>query len=185
MMKKLLLIGLMVITITAAQAQDKYYTRDGFISFFSHTDVEDIDAKNNKVASVLDMATGQLEFAVLMKAFEFKKALMQQHFNENYVESDKFPKAQFKGKIVDVSKVDLKKDGEYPVQIAGELTIRGITKPLQTNATLVVKNGLPQGLAEFKVKPADYDIQIPSLVRANIAEEILVKVDVPYQPLIK
>ncbi len=169
----------------SAQAQGKFFTRDGFISFFSHTDVEDIDAKNNKVASVLDAATGQLEFAVLMKAFEFKKALMQQHFNENYVESNKYPKAQFKGKILNIGNVDFTKDGEYPVEIDGELTIKGVTKPLQTNASVIVKGGVPQGVAEFKVKPTDYGIQIPSLVRENIAEEILVKVDMPYQPLVK
>lgn len=185
-MKKLVLIGLMAIGLTmSVQAQGRYFTRDGFISFFSHTDVEDIAAKNNKVASVLDMATGQLEFAVLMKAFEFKKALMQQHFNESYVESEKYPKAQFRGKVINIGSVDLTKDGAYPVQVAGELTIKGITRPLQTNATLIVQGGLPQGVAEFKVKPADFNIEIPALVRANIAEEILVKVEMPYQPLVK
>lgn len=186
MMKKLVLIGMMLLVfMLSVRAQGKYFTRDGFISFFSHTAIEDISARNNKVASVLDMASGQLEFAVLMKAFEFKKALMQQHFNESYVESEKYPKAEFRGKILNIGSVDLTRDGTYPVQVEGALTIKGVTKPLQTNASLMVKGGLPQGIAEFKLKPADYNIEIPSLVRANIAEEILVKVDIPYQPLNK
>lgn len=185
-MKRLVLAMIMIAGMAAtAQAQGKYFTRDGFISFFSHTDVEDIEAKNNKVASVFDAATGQLEFAVLMKAFEFKKALMQEHFNENYVESSKHPKAQFKGKVVNMGSVDFSKDGEYPVQVEGELTIKGVSKPVSTSGTFVVKGGTPQGIAEFRIKPEDYNISIPSLVRKNIAEEVLVKVEMAYQPLNK
>lgn len=185
MKKLLILVVLLAGVIVQAQAQGKFYTRDGHISFFSSTDVEDIDAHNNKVASVLDVATGQLEFAVLMKAFEFKKALMQEHFNENYVESDKFPKAQFKGKVLSIGSVDFKKDGEYPVQVEGELTIKDVTKPIRTDARLIIKNGVPQGVTAFTIKPADYNIQIPSVVRKNIAEEIQVKVEMPYQALNK
>lgn len=185
-MKRIFIMFVMLAGLVAtAQAQGKFYTRDGYISFFSHTDVEDIDAHNRKVASVLDAETGQLEFAVLMKAFEFKKALMQEHFNENYVESNTYPKAQFKGKILDLSSVDFTTDGTYPVQVEGELTIKGVTKPLRTTGKIIVQGGMPQGVAAFTVKPADYNIQIPALVRKNIAEEIQVKVDMPYQPLTK
>lgn len=185
-MKKLVLVAMLCVALNfAAEAQKKYYTRDGYISFFSHTNVEDIDAHNRKVASVLDAATGQLEFAVLMKAFEFKKALMQEHFNESYVESNKYPKAQFKGRILNISSVDFGKDGAYPVQVEGELTIKDVTKPIRTNAKLVIKQGMPQGIAAFTIRPADYNIQIPGLVRENIAEEIEVKIDMPYQVLNK
>ncbi|EMR02659.1 YceI family protein [Cesiribacter andamanensis] len=183
-MKKALILSILLIGLwTSAQAQGKFFTRDGYISFFSHTDVEDIDAHNRKVASVLDAQSGQLEFAVLMRAFEFKKALMQEHFNENYVESTKHPKAQFKGKILNLASVDFGTDGTYPVAIEGELTIKGVTKPLRTQGTIIVKGGIPHGKAEFTVLPSDYNIQIPALVRKNIAEEIQVKVDMAYQPL--
>src|SRR4051812_8786294 len=98
----------------SVNAQDKYFTRSGKVSFFSKTDMENIEAVNTKGTSTLDTKTGQLEFAVLMKAFEFEKELMMEHFNENYVESDKFPKSVFKGTIDDISSVNFQKDGIYP-----------------------------------------------------------------------
>lgn len=185
MRKIIFAVVLLVSLVFSGKAQDKYFTREGKISFFSHTSMEDIEAHNNKVVSVLDEKTGALEFAVLMKAFKFKKALMEEHFNENYVESTTYPKASFKGKIVNISSVNFKKDGEYEVDIQGDLTMKDVTKPVNTKAKIIVKNGLPQGIAEFKIKPADYKIEIPSVVKNKIAEEIAVKVDMVYQVLNK
>jgi len=106
---------------TSSHAQDKWYTRNGTISLFSETPAENIDANNNEVFSMLDEQKNELAFQVLITGFKFKKALMQEHFNENYMESSKFPKANFQGKIVDPSKVDFDKDGSYNVDIAGNV----------------------------------------------------------------
>src|SRR5688572_4970867 len=100
-MNKLIMmfVAIVMLVSTHVQGQSKYFTKEGRAQFVSKAPLEEIEAVNKKVTSVLDASTGQLEFSVLMKAFEFQKALMQEHFNENYVESDKFPKATFKGKI--------------------------------------------------------------------------------------
>ena len=159
--------------------QDKYFTREGHITFQSNAEDEDIEAHNYKVTCVLDAATGNMEFAVLMKAFEFEKALMEEHFNENYVESDKFPKSTFKGSISNTSDVDWNKDGEYKVTVAGDLTIHGVTQKVEESGTIVIKDGVVSANSEFPIAIADYDIEIPKVVIRNIAEKIkiIVKLD--------
>lgn len=180
----LLLVSFFLFLNIDTQAQ-KYFTRDGQISFFSKTDVEDIEAKNYKVVAVYDIASGSIEFSALMKAFEFKKALMQEHFNENYVESDKYPKAVFKGKVENFSSAELSKFGEYPVSVIGELTMHGVTKSISAPGKITVtKSGL-EAVSEFVVKLADYEIQIPKLVESNIAKSIKVDVKVILQELKK
>lgn len=134
---------------------------------------------------MLDASTGQLEFAVLMRAFAFEKALMQEHFNENYVESNKYPTTLFKDKIRNIDSINFGQDGKYTLQVEGTLTIKGVTQPIQTQGFLLVKGGELQGTAEFMLKLADYNIRIPALVRNNIAEEIRVNVHMLYQPLTK
>ena len=89
----------------------------------------------------MDPATGEIAFNLLVKSFEFKIALMQEHFNENYMESDKYPKASFKGKITNLDKINFKKDGVYPAEVIGDLTIHNVTKPLTAKGTLEVKGG--------------------------------------------
>ena len=165
-------------------AQDRYATRTGNVSFFSETPLENIDAKNFKATSVYDASTGAVELAVLMKAFEFEKALMQEHFNENYVESDKFPKAVFKGKVTGLPEGALQKYGTYAVQIEGEFTMHGVTKHITMKGSLVVDpTGVLKTSADFTIRPEDYDIKIPGAVRANIAEEIQIKVRVDFQKM--
>ena len=102
--------------MTTIRAQT-YIAKNGKISFFSKTSMENIDALNNQVVSVMDGKTGVMQFSVQITGFLFKKALMQEHFNENYVESDKFPKSTFKGNVINIKSVDLKKDGIYPVKV--------------------------------------------------------------------
>src|SRR5437868_2935959 len=97
--KKMMIAVAFVASATVSFAQSKYYTKNGKIEFYSKATLEDIDAKNKTVAAILDSQTGAMQFSVLMKGFEFQKALMQEHFNENYVESDKYPKGEFKGTI--------------------------------------------------------------------------------------
>lgn len=172
-----LLLGLSV------NAQGKYFTREGNAKFFSTSPLEDITADNHQVTAVLDTETGRLEFAVLMKSFEFEKALMEEHFNENYVESDKFPKATFKGEILNLAEaVDFGTNGEYEVKVSGDIEIHGVSKPHEAMATLSVTDEGIKGMSVFNVACADHDIKIPSVVSENIAEIIEVTIDIMLLP---
>src|SRR4030095_1374411 len=124
-MKLLVVYSLLSLVSITASAQNRLLTRNGSISFYSKAPLENIEANAQTAVSVLDKKTGQLEFSVLIKSFAFEKALMQEHFNENYLESDKFPKSVFKGRIEDVSKVNFGEDGKYNVVVTGDLTIHG------------------------------------------------------------
>jgi polyisoprenoid-binding protein YceI len=167
-----------------AQGQSRYYTKTGFISFFSKAPLEDIEAQNRQVVSFLDFKTGDLVFSVPMKAFEFKKALMREHFNENYVESHLYPKATFKGKVLQIQQVNLAQDNLYKVVIEGVLSIHGVDKLLRTNGTLQVKGGQVQGKSTFSVTPQEFNIQIPALVKEHIAKQIDITVDMLYVPYV-
>jgi len=180
-MKKLLLIFLSLLLLQFAQAQ-KHVSKTGHIWFYSYTPIEEIEAHNRQVVGILDPSTGDLQFSLLIKSFEFQKALMQEHFNENYMESDKFPKSSFKGKLSDTGKIDFKKDGTYPAAASGELTIHGITKMVSATGTIEIKAGIITSMAKFSVAPKDYDIKIPAVVENNIAKSIDVTVEVTYTP---
>ncbi len=173
---------MMLLPFTFLQAQQKFITKSGTISFYSHAPLEDIKAKNNQVAAVLNTTDGSLTFALLIQSFEFKKALMQEHFNENYMESDDFPKSTFKGTIVDFEPSMTKDTGSKSVKINGELTIHGVTNQINAPATLMVNKGNIIGQAKFIVKPEDYNIKIPKAVRNNIAKEIEVTVNIDLKP---
>ena len=168
-----------------ASSQKLFYTKNGHIDFFSSTPMENIKAINSKVSSVIDINTGEMEFSALIAAFQFEKALMQEHFNENYLESDKFPKAMFKGKITNLDAVKFTEDGTYAADVTGNLTIHGVTKEITTKATIEVKDGKFKGQSSFILKPEDYNIEIPKLVREKIAKEIKVTVENNYEPLNK
>src|SRR5437868_3211358 len=124
-----LLVGLF------ANAQD-YLTRNGNISFYSHTPVEDIKASNNEVVSLLNTSTGSFEFKVAIKSFHFPKQSMEDHFNNSdYMDSEKYPKGSFSGKITNLSAVNFTKDGSYNVTVDGNLTIKDVTKPVSVKGT--------------------------------------------------
>jgi len=176
-MKKLFFLLTIIFALSFQAEAQRYLTKNGHIKFFSSTPIEDIEAHNRSVQMALDSQTGDVVFKVLMKSFSFEKALMQEHFNENYVESHKFPNSTFQGKITDIETVDFSAEGEYDVQVEGKLTIHGVTNEIAEPGTITVKdNGIHAG-AVFMVKPADYDIEIPAPVRKNIAKEIEVTVD--------
>lgn len=139
-------------------------------------------ARNRQVVSFIDFKTGELAFSVPMTAFQFKKSLMQTHFNENFVESGKYPKSTFSGTFSKPGAIDPTKEGTYKVQVEGQLTIHGVEKALSTDGILEVRNGKVRGKATFIVAPHDYDITIPLLVREHIAKEVAVHVDMLYEP---
>ena len=151
-----------------------YLTRAGFVGFYSKMPLEDIKAENNQVFAAIDPGKKSIAFSLLLKGFVFTKQLMQEHFNENYVESDKYPKASFTGSFT--GDVPLDKDGTYKVMVKGSLSLHNVTRPVETPATIEVKAGRIIGQAEFRMKPEDYNISIPSVVRDKIAQEMRVNV---------
>jgi YceI-like domain len=154
----------------------QYMTRNGFIGFYSQTPLEDIKAENNQVYAIIDAGKKNLAFTLLLKGFIFRKELMQEHFNENYVESDKYPKASFSGAYS--GDVLLNKDGVYKIVVKGNLTLHNVSKNLEIPATLEVNQGKILGRSSFTLKPEDFNIIIPSLVRDKIAKEITVQVQI-------
>lgn len=177
----LLLLGL--VATQRAYAQSKYMTKTGRVSFFSASPIEDIEARNQQVAAVLDFGTGQLAFSLPVKGFVFKRTLMQEHFNENYMEADKFPKATFSGRFAAFDAATLATAGPHNVQVEGDLTLHGVTHRIQVPASVELKDGQLLALATFPVAPADYNIEIPLLVRNNIAKVVSVRVALTCEPV--
>lgn len=157
----------------------RFICEDGFVSFFSQAPVENIKAENRKMSSIFNSATGVIAFSVIMKEFQFEKKLMQEHFNDKYLESDRFPRATFSGVI---TQYDMTKKELQNVRAKGKLTIHGIVKTIDVPGTFEVKeNGLVMK-SKFKVLMADYDIKIPAILWKNISEEIEVTLDLTYKP---
>lgn len=170
-------IVLVALAATSAGAQ-KFITKTGHIKFYSDAPLEKIEAHNRQVNSALDIATGGFAFKVLMKSFEFEKALMQEHFNENYVESDKYPTATFVGKVANIKDINIEKDGVYEANVEGKLTLHGITKEVKQKGTFEMKQGKLVGKAKFNLLVADYNISIPGNVGKNVSDNIEVTVDI-------
>lgn len=182
MLQKCLWAFLLFVAPATLQAQEKYFTKTGRIDFFSAARLEDIEARNKTVAAVLDTKSGALQFAVLMKGFEFKKALMQEHFNENYVESDRFPKAEFRGQITNNSDIQYTTDGIYTATVRGRLTLHGVTKDLEATGTIRVSGRTLQINSVFTLRLSDYNISIPAIVRDNVAPTVCITVQCPMEP---
>ncbi len=171
------LLAAAVLLSGLATAQ-KLGSRDVVVNFKAGTPVEDIEAVNKKGVLVLDMATGKVESAVLIKGFHFERALMEEHFNENYMESTKFPRATFAG-TTDISGVNMAKDGTYKVLAKGKLTMHGVTREVEAPGTIVVTKGKATMKSTFSVKPEDYNIKIPSTVRDKIAKVVNITLEAP------
>lgn len=183
MKRSFVIIVATFISTSALLAQDKYFTKSGRITFFSKAPLENIDGSHKAVTCVLDTKTGNLQFAVLMKGFEFEKALMQEHFNENYVESHKFPKAEFKGQVVNNAEINYAKDGTYPAKVKGTLLLHGETKEVETNGNVVVRSGKLQAGAVFTILLSDFKIEIPKVVKENVSNTVKITVDCLLDPL--
>jgi hypothetical protein len=181
-MKRWIIILICALVTINTQAQGKFITKTGKIHFFSTAALEDINATNKSVIGLLDTQTGDLQFAALIKGFEFKKALMQEHFNKNYMESDKYPKADFKGLITNNSAVNYTTNGTYNVTVKGKLTMHGVTKDVDIPGTITVKDGKLTTSSTFNVAVADYNITIPKLYKDNIAKSIKVTVECTLDP---
>ena len=174
---KYTLFFLLLIVGLGASAQ-KYKSTESKVYFFSSAPIEDIEATNLKASSALDLENGNIVFSVLVKQFVFAKSLMKEHFNENYLESDKYPKIIFTGKMSDPNLTN----GENQLTISGELNLHGVKKEIDVEGTMNFREDRITAHAEFSVKLADYKIKIPKAVFYNIAEEIAITVDFTYEP---
>ncbi len=172
---------LLVAAMAPLRGQDRYLCKNGHIWFYSETPLEVIEAHNYEAASVLTPATGDLVFQLLIKSFKFERALMEEHFNENYMESARYPKSDFKGKFVNLEEIDFSKNGVYKAVVEGKLTIHNKTNTVRQNGTVEVKGGTILVKAKFDLAPKDYDIDIPSAVRDKIAKSVAVTVDMAYE----
>ena len=172
----LVLLCLSLAGAGSARAQSKYLTRAGRVTFFSASVMEDIEARNEEAAAVVDLATAQLAFSIPIRAFKFKRTLMQEHFNESYMESEKFPKSTFSGKFIDLSPETLQMPGPHQVQVEGDLTIHGVTKRVTVPASLEIKEGRILAFALFTIAPADYGVAVPLLVRDHIGKVVSIRV---------
>jgi len=186
-MQKLMIFcaAFFVFTLAAsAQSGQKFFTRDGKVKFdaTAASSPEKIDALSNSATCVLDAVNGNFQWAVLIKGFQFEKSLMQEHFNENYLESGKYPKATFIGKISNLGEVNLAKDGTYNAIVSGQMTIHGVTKDIIANGALTVGGGNVKVNAGFNINLADYNVRVPSLVSDKIAKEAKILVDASLVP---
>lgn len=179
-MNKFFLFFAFVLTFLNAGAQGLYITKDAKINFNSSTSLEDIVAESNQATTLIDIEKNVVKFSVLTTSFKFRRALMEEHFNENYMESAKFPKANFTGKIV--STVDWKNEKPFIADIKGTLTMHGVSNEITLKAQIKPGKSKIAASAEIKVTPEAFGIQIPSAVRDKIAKEVTINIDAVYAP---
>lgn len=172
------------IAILNVQAQTKYVTRSGKATIYSHTVGEDISAENNTITGIVNSVTGELAISVPVQSFQFEKSLMQEHFNNtNFMDSKQFPKISLKGKITNLSAINFAKNGKYEANIMGDLTIKGITKPISENATIEINNGNLLVTSKLIVKDiGSYGVGKPSgKKKNNVADDISVTYVATYE----
>jgi hypothetical protein len=177
-MKKYWIVIVLIAGFNWSGYTQAYVTKNGMISFYSEAPMEKIEAVNRQVNTALLVPSGDFVFKVLIKSFNFEKAMMQEHFNENYLESDKYPEATFLGKITNIKDINFKKEGTYPTSVEGKLTIHGQTQFVRQNGTIEIKNGTVIAKARFNILLSDYHISIPNTVVNKISKSIEVTVEV-------
>lgn len=183
-MKKPVITTLAVIVTMTCFGQ-KYFTKNAQVNFdaTSPSSPERVEGINRTAICVVDTKEGKIQFSVLMKGFAFERALMEEHFNENYVESSKFPKAEFKGEIKDNDDINYSKDGTYTAKVKGKMTMHGETNDVDTDAKILIQNGKISATADFSVKLSDYKISIPGLVADKVSKTAKINVSCSLEPL--
>ena len=160
-----------------------FITRTGQINFDAGTGLEDIKGINKSVISAIDINSGQIQFSLMVQGFEFKSQLMQDHFNENYMETEKFPKSVFKGSITNVNKVNFVTNGTYNIDVKGILEIHGIKKEVQANGSIKINNGSIIANSTFTIKMGDFGIIIPGVVSDKLSKDAKINVNCTYNIL--
>lgn len=187
-MKKIILLLLIIhcqLSIVNCFSQNIFISESSHITFFSEAPLENIEAVNTASTSIITLFNDSIAFQVPIKGFTFEKPLMQEHFNENYMESDKkgMEYAILKAKFNE--KPDFKTDGEYKLSCTGTILIHGVQQTRTFDGTITVKAGKPSIKSEFIVKLQDHKVKIPKAVIKNIAEEVKVTVSANYKPYSK
>jgi YceI-like domain len=182
-MKYIVKTLILTILISSKSFGQLYATQSGETSFFSETPMENISGVNKTVGAILNTNTNEVVVSMKMTAFDFPNKLMQEHFNENYMESEKFPTGVFKGKILET--IDYTKNGTYDVTAKGQLTLHGVTQARDLKGKLTVENQKISLVCNFDVKLVDYKIDVPKLVFTKIAEVISVKSKYSFTPYTK
>lgn len=181
-MKKISIALLLFFLVILKVSGQIYITRNGTIRFFSEAPLENIEAINRQVFSALNTENGEFAFRVVMRAFSFEKALMQQHFNDNFVESHNFPNATFEGRIKGIDQIDFSQSGRIEVIVEGDLTIKDVTRTISEQGTLDISDGQIHARSVFMIRPEDYNVGIPSRYARNIAREIEITVELELRP---
>ena len=175
---KYLFLVVFIGSMLSSSAQ-KYITKTGVIEINSQTPVYTIKGVNNKVASILDAEIGEVFSSTLIRSFQFEEAIVEERFNENYLEPDKYPNSTFQGKITDYKKIDFAKDGSYDIMIEGKLTIHGITNYIKERGKLIIKDGFITTNAEITISLKAFEIKVED---AYQLDDVLLKIRFCYQP---
>ena len=182
-MKKLLFVITLLLSLTGFSQIFKAKDGTTLIHFYSKSPLEDIEASNKGAVIVLNTTSSEIQIRVTIQNFKFKNALMEEHFNENYMESTKYPSCIFRGKINE--KIDFTQDGENKVTVTGKMELHGVTKDVTLEGMLTKKGTEIVLDSKFKIKVADYNIQVPSLYVKNIADVVDVTVTSTLEPFVK
>ena len=186
-MKKSVLLSIVAILslsiAVVGQSTGKQASTKTHIKFFSTTPAEDIEANNTASVSTIDKATGEVVFSVPMQGFEFEISLMQKHFNSGkFLDTKSFPKAKLKAKITNIDQINFSKDGSYTATVEGDLTIKGVTKPVSEKGTIAIKGNVVKVESKFNVKLSDYGITfVKGKPSSNIAKTVEITVQAEYQ----
>lgn len=156
----------------------KYLSDQNHVSFFSEAPLENIEAHSYSARSVFDMETGKIAFTVPIRTFEFEKSLMQEHFNEKFMESGKYPRAKFSGVVENYSEAQ----GKQQVEAKGEIEIHGVTKEISVPGEMEINGNQIKVTTEFPLEVADFEIKIPEVVTRNIAKTVDVNLEFIYEP---
>lgn len=178
-MSGFMIILLFLLSLQSTKAQ-KYISKSSSITFFSEAPLENIEAVNTKSTSIFDLSNGEIVFSVPIREFQFEKSLMKQHFNENYMDTEKYPKSTFKGKVTGYQS----EDGQYQATAQGTLFIHGKTREVRIDGNVEIKNQELSLTAVFPVELEDYDIKIPRILFSNIAESVEVTIEFTYKPYV-
>ena len=173
--------ALLLILLLVAHHQvfgQRFISKQSEVTFFSEAPLENIKATNTEATSILDIESGEIVFSIPIREFEFRKSLMKKHFNENYMDSEKFPKSTFKGKISGY-RMD---DGKYQAIATGEMNIHGVTRKVQIPGTWDAKGDTIILEANFPISLEDYQIKVPKILFSNIAEQVDVSINFTYVP---
>lgn len=177
-MKKISLLLLIAISFGFTKPKKQFIVRNGQATFFSYASAENIKAENNEVLSIIDIENSQIAVSILMRAFEFEKSLMQEHFNDSYIESDIYPKATFQGTILNFKP---NKKGKQTRYVKGDFTLRGVTQPLKIKTDIEYIGGTYIITGETTIDVKDYKIKIPQILSSKIAKTVKITFNFKYE----